>query len=141
MVPVEALKIRAEIAKRARPRSVPLSKRLQDAISGYKNDKRSLFANPANFAFPSSASNSLPISERSVQRLIDTVTLRVVGRSLSPHNLRHTFATNLLQVTNIRVVQELLGHAHVSSTQIYTHTTPADLQKAIDSASIPRVQS
>jgi integrase/recombinase XerC len=47
--------------------------------------------------------------------------------------LRHTFATNLMRTTNARVVQQLLGHKNLSSTQIYTHPNQQDLKKAIDS--------
>lgn len=46
--------------------------------------------------------------------------------------LRHTFATRLMQKTNIRVVQQLLGHKSLSSTQVYTHPNADDLQKAIE---------
>ncbi|GAH96402.1 unnamed protein product, partial [marine sediment metagenome] len=54
-------------------------------------------------------------------------------REIHPHILRHTFATRLMSKTSMRVVQELLGHKNLSSTQIYTHPNNADLQEAIDS--------
>ena len=46
--------------------------------------------------------------------------------------LRHTYATRLMRVTNIRTVQVLLGHRRLSSTQIYTHPDQEDKDKAID---------
>ncbi|MFM2089638.1 MAG: hypothetical protein RLZZ127_127, partial [Planctomycetota bacterium] len=61
-----------------------------------------------------------------------------IGRRVTPHTLRHTFATHLLRAgADIRAVQELLGHASLDSTAIYTHLSVEDLRRVVE-ASHPR---
>lgn len=74
-----------------------------------------------------------PLSARYLQQLVRRLASRAgIERAVTPHTLRHSYATSLLNDGfNIREVQELLGHADLSTTQIYTHVSPADLAAKI----------
>jgi len=76
------------------------------------------------------------LTERMVQKILDKYAAKVgIEKKVHPHTLRHTFATHLLDGgADLRVVQELLGHANLSSTQIYTHVTKSQARKVYLSA-------
>ncbi|MBN1417903.1 MAG: tyrosine recombinase XerC [Planctomycetes bacterium] len=76
------------------------------------------------------------LSSRSIRKILDKY-IKVAGltRKTSPHTLRHSFATHLLnRGANLRMVQELLGHKHLSTTQVYTHLTTQNLKQAYEEA-------
>jgi site-specific recombinase XerD len=75
-----------------------------------------------------------PLTTRSVQRICEMFRQFLkIKRTITPHKLRHSFATHLLnQGTDLRVVQELLGHSSLSSTEKYTHVTTKQLSEMCD---------
>jgi len=74
------------------------------------------------------------IQNRDLQRICHKVTVAALGKPYTPRTLRHTYATRLLRFANIRIVQELLGHRSLQSTQIYTHPTSDDCRQAVNLA-------
>ena len=76
------------------------------------------------------------LSTRSIRRLLNRyVTECALYRNISPHTLRHTFATHLLdQGADLRGIQELLGHAQLSTTQKYAHVSMQKLMEVYDKA-------
>jgi integrase/recombinase XerC len=130
---VSTLRVRAETTKTKSERMVPLSDRSRKAIellikwywpiSGLIENHQAWYAH----------TSEITLCVRQIQRIVENAGKRILGIKLHPHTLRHTFATRLMQTTNIRIVQQLLGHKCISSTQIYTHPNMDDLTKAINS--------
>jgi integrase/recombinase XerD len=116
-------------------RYVPLTPLLVSRLTSYLNSRKvdPKKSNSPDVLFLSRVTRR-PLNPRDVQRLLYRFSVSAIQEPFSPHSLRHTFATRLLKVSNIRVVQQLLGHAALSSTMVYTHPSDSDRRSAIDNA-------
>ena len=131
-VPVRTLVLTPSITKNHKERTIHVSDRLRIALIGYFNSTNWMaLAEDCHYVFISSSPTS-PFSTRQIENIINTAALKCFGRRINPHMLRHTFASRLLRVTNMRTVQELLGHSCITSTQIYTHPNEDDKKEAIE---------
>jgi integrase/recombinase XerC len=114
--------------KGAKERELPLSDYAVDSLSRYLGDGRAAFADDrVGRVFYNRRRK--PMTPRDVRAMVEKYRQTVLpDRHLSPHTLRHSFATHLLEGgADIRAVQELLGHASLGTTQRYTHVSRARL--------------
>jgi integrase/recombinase XerC len=112
------------LGKRKKERIAYLGSYAVAAVAGYLEIRPEL-GKPAHDRLIVNARGG-PMTPRSVQRVVERYVREVLPgrREVSPHTLRHTFATHMLNSgADLRVVQELLGHESLSSTQIYTHVS------------------
>jgi len=122
------------MGKGQKERRVPIGERAIAAIQSY------LAAHPhAGMLFSNPRGG--PLTQRSVHRIVKKYMRQIGAPALSPHSLRHSFATHLLEGgADLRAVQEMLGHASLSTTQRYTHLQADHLMRIYDQAH-PRSQA
>ena len=119
--PKSAIEIPTTAAKRGHARRVPMTHALHAEISNYLDARPSYpKASPIDFVM-AQYHGGRPLTARTIQRVVASLGRKALGQRITPHTLRHTFATRLLAVSDLRVVQEALGHLRISTTQIYTH--------------------
>jgi len=129
--PVGNLVIRKAISKGNRTRTIPLSDRAKRKIENMNiHCWQKLQLSNDDFAFYGNDFHR-HLTTHQIWHIICNNSFLAFGREIYPHILRHTFASRLMRITNIRVVQELLGHKNLQTTQIYTHPNSDDLSKAI----------
>lgn len=121
------MKIRVREGKGGKDRYTILSKTLLETLRRYFRRYR-----PQQWLFYSSTPQ-IAMPTRAVQRMTATTALRAgLNKRVTPHLLRHSFATHLLERgTNLRYIQELLGHTSLKTTMIYTHVSPQALRQVL----------
>ncbi len=125
--------------KAGRERMVPLSDAAQTAVQNYMNVRKRFIGTEGSssqeqWMFPSRTSDSGHLTrQRFAQLLKDLARAAEVDEDrVSPHILRHAFATHLLsRGADLRSVQKMLGHADIATTQIYTHIISENLEKTV----------
>ncbi len=120
------------LGKGGKERIVPLGSQAAQALEAYVSARND--PSPETPLFLNARGGRL--TRRSVARIIDRYILHLATmKKVSPHTLRHTFATHLLEGgADLRAIQELLGHASLSTTQKYTHVTIDRLLEVYDKA-------
>jgi integrase/recombinase XerC len=129
----DQLKVRG---KGRKERIVPVGSRAVLALRRYLNLREPVMARSRTdrrAVFVSRPGKRL--ASRGVQRIVHAMLDGIGGDGLRVHSLRHTFATHMLDAgADLRAVQELLGHASLSTTQVYTHTSVERLKKVYNQA-------
>lgn len=120
------------LGKGGKERIVPVGSRAIEAVRKYLEGR----GDPAVSGPLFLNTRGRRINRRSVARIVDTHVLRIAAfKRISPHILRHTFATHMLEGgADLRAIQELLGHASLSTTQKYTHVGIDRLMEVYDKA-------
>lgn len=125
--------------KGSKERIVPFGKKAKESIERYLEKSRPQFLkkNISNFLFLTRLGK--PMSRQTFWKIIKRYAkLSRIKKKVTPHSLRHSFATHILERgADLRIVQEMLGHADISTTQIYTHVSK-DRLKSIHQKFHPR---
>lgn len=123
------------LGKGNKERIVPFNEVAEEYLQRYLKEGRPQWCrNDHDFVFVNQKGQ--PLTSRGIQYILDqTVKKSGLMMRVHPHMLRHTFATHMLDNgADLRLVQELLGHSSLSTTQIYTHVTRDRLKNAYNSA-------
>jgi integrase/recombinase XerD len=120
------------LGKGSKERLVPIGRMARDAVAAYLTRGRPALATGRSRGALFLNTRGGRLTRQSCSRLLDAHRTRAgITRVVTPHDLRHSFATHLLEGgADVRVVQELLGHASVATTQVYTLVTNEHLRAA-----------
>lgn len=112
---------RVKKGKGSKERIFILSSNLSEKLKEYHKNKNYVYA----------FSKDKPLTTRNIQKIIKNLRTKTgINKKITPHTLRHSFATHILESgTDIRLIQTLLGHASLNTTQLYTHVSSEQLKK------------
>ena len=116
--------------KGSKDRILWVSETVLDALRGYRERQYKLLGD-MDYVFATRTENVL--DGKAIRKMIQTYAKKAgIDKRISTHTLRRTFASDLLRETkNLRIVQKALGHADISTTQIYTHIVDDELEEAL----------
>ncbi len=119
------------IGKGNKERVVPVGRKAVTALNRYLESARPKLVTPKSPATVFLTRRGTPFAAVTLWlRIKNRVRRSGVARNITPHMLRHSFATHLLEHgADLRVIQELLGHANISTTEVYTHVTGSRLRE------------
>ena len=131
---LSSAQVRIEKGKGSKSRVVPVGAPARKALKEWLNIRPTLIKLETDALFISKRGSRL--SHRSIQQRLKHWAVRQgLDQNIHPHRLRHAFASHLLESSgDIRAVQELLGHANISTTQVYTHLDFQHLAEVYDKA-------
>lgn len=118
------------MGKGKKERIVPINDYALKALKEYIDDYRPLLVKGTNNSYLFLNNHGGLITRQGIFKMIKSECLKKgINKEISPHTIRHTFATHLLENgADLRIIQELLGHSDISTTQIYTHLTNEKLR-------------
>lgn len=119
------------LGKGNKERVVPIPKQTKQIMNEYFNNIRGLWLKNSNSYFFINK-HSKPIYPRYVEKMLHNTIIKAgVAKNITPHKLRHSYATHLLEGgADLRSIQELLGHSDISTTEIYTHVESERMKKS-----------
>lgn len=131
LFPIRSVKV---MGKGKKERLVPLGDYAINALKDYLENGRPLLVKPENEEEQGvflNQRNGHAITDRAVRNILNKYVMQMSGTlKVSPHMLRHSYATHMLENgADIRIIQELLGHERLSTTQIYTHITKSHMME------------
>ncbi len=129
---LNAIRLESSMTKTKQARDVPITRPLADLLlECWATFPLNSEISPATFA-TAAKRNARPTSPRTAQRVCHRIRTALGLQRLTPHTLRHTFATRLLSVSNVAAVQMALGHARIGTTQRYVHVNNDQLAQAME---------
>lgn len=131
--PDATITVPAECSKNGASRTLPMPSLLRVwLLNRHPRVEQELPPEPATDPCLTRNRWGAPPSQIYLARRLRHASRAAIGRGIRSHTLRHTFATTMLRTTNLRVVQHMLGHKSIATTQLYTHPNMADLKEAMD---------